>query len=398
MITKYVRKAAKHILDNSGLSASIIQQIKGFRHYTPIDSVRYGLLRAAMKQFPDRKLFCPVPFRRMEIKRGGTTNLCGWLRRSPGNLDQGNLMSLWNSSSAQAIRSSILDGTFRYCNLTVCPYFRSGKLPLQKDVIGNPYEEIIRDKRTKIDTMKLWLSFDHRCNIQCVSCRKYDVHLSEEEKNENKIIMDLVKRDLASITTIGVCGKGEPFVSPVIRDFLFNFDSAENQNLKIFILTNGQLLNRECWAKMEKAHPAISSVQISIDAATKETYERIRLGANFHVLMQNLDYLSKLRSQNVIGQLIISFVVNALNFTEMKQFVKIGSEFNCDHMYFAFMSNWCLFTNEEYRTMAVHLPEHEKHWELNEVLTDPLFNDPRIFMRTSSGFPGNDILRESIFI
>lgn len=375
MAKRYIRQASKHI-----------------------NSIRYGLLRIANQTFPDRRLFCPVPFRRMEIKRGGTTNLCGWLKRSPGSIHRASLTSLWNSPCAEEIRGSILDGTFRYCNLKVCPYFGSGKLPLQKDVIGNAYEEIIRDRRTKLDTMKLWLSFDHRCNIQCVSCRKHDVQLSEKEKDENRMIMESVKRDLACVTTIGVCGKGEPFVSPVIRDFLFNFDSAENPNLKIFILTNGQLLNRECWEKMEKAHPAISSVQVSIDAATKETYEKIRSGANFDTLMENLDYLSKLRSQNVIGQLIISFVVNALNFTQMKQFVKIGFEFKCDHVYFALMSNWGIFTEAEYKETAVHLPGHKQYHKLKEVFADPLFKDPRIFMRTSSGFPGNDILRESIFI
>jgi MoaA/NifB/PqqE/SkfB family radical SAM enzyme len=307
-------------------------------------------------------------------------------------------MSLWNSFIAQEIRTSILDGTFRYCNVKTCPYFGSGKLPLQKYVVGDPYEEIIHDKRTKMDSMKLWLSFDHHCNIRCISCRNSLVQLSEKEKTENQELMELVKRDLDSVTTVGISGQGEPFASPVIRDFLFNFDSAGHQNLKLCILSNGQLLTRECWEKMEKAHPAIASVQISIDAATKETYERTRLGGSFETLIENLHYLSKLRTLNAFGELIISFVVNARNFTEMKEFVKMGFELNCDYVYFAFMSNWGVFTNEEYRRMAVHRPGHEKNGELNEVLADPLFNDTRIFMRTASGFTRNDILREPIFL
>ncbi|PKN53588.1 MAG: hypothetical protein CVU43_22210 [Chloroflexi bacterium HGW-Chloroflexi-5] len=394
MITKHAGKASSNLFDISGLSKAAIRQIKG----SYMNSVKYGLLRLAYEQFPDRKLFCPVPFTRMEIKRGGKTNLCGWLKKSPGNIHQGSLMRLWNSPAAQEIRGSILDGTFRYCDLTNCPYFASGKLHLQKDVVGDQYKEIIRDRRTKMDTMKLWLSFDHRCNIRCVSCRNSHAQISKEERTENQMIMESVKRDLAYITTLGTSGKGEPFVSPVIRDFLYNFDSSEYPNLKLFILTNSQLLTHECWKRMEKAHQAISSVQVSIDAATKKTYEMIRIGAVFEKLMENLNFLSKLRAQNAIDKLIISFVVNALNFSEMKQFVNMGFEFNCDYVYFAFMSNWGIFTNEEYRKMAVHRPEHKQYRELNEALADPLFHDPRIFIRTPYGFSRDHILKEQIFI
>lgn len=376
----------------------MIQKIKSFCTYNPIESIRYGLLRTVMKQFPDRKLFCPVPFKRMEIKRGGRAHLCGWLKRSPGNLHQGSLMSLWNSPIAQEIRTSILDGTFRYCNPITCPYIRSGKLPLQKDVVGEPYKGIIQHRRTKMETMKLWLSFDHQCNIRCISCRNSHIQISEKEKTENQLLMEAVKRSLASVTTLGLSAKGEPFVSPVIRDFLFHFESAAHPNLKLFILSNGQLLTRTCWEKMEKAHPAIDAIQISIDASTKKTYESIRLGGSFDTLMKNLQYLSKLRTKKAIGNLIISFVVNARNFTEMKKFVKMGFDFKCDHVYFAFMSNWGIFTNEEYKALAIHRPEHKKHRELNEVLADPLFNDPRIFMRNPARFERNDILREPLFV
>ena len=111
--------------------------------------LKYALLRAAMERFPERKLFCPMPFKMIEIERGGSSNLCCWLPRSPGRLDKNGLMALWNSPGAQEIRASILDGTFRYCDLDRCPYFSSGSLPLQKDVTDGPYGEIIRKGLTR---------------------------------------------------------------------------------------------------------------------------------------------------------------------------------------------------------------------------------------------------------
>ena len=72
------------------------------------------LLKAAMARFPERKLFCPMPFKMIEIERGGGSNLCCWLPKSPGRLDDKGLMALWNSPGAREIRASILDDILRF--------------------------------------------------------------------------------------------------------------------------------------------------------------------------------------------------------------------------------------------------------------------------------------------
>jgi MoaA/NifB/PqqE/SkfB family radical SAM enzyme len=93
--------------------------------------------------------------------------------------------------------------------------------------------------------------------------------------------MELVKRDLSRITAIGLAGSGDPFVSPETRDLLFNHDSARYPHLRYYLLTNGLLFNRGLWEEMRRAQGAIASVQVSIDAATTGTYEKIRVGGSF---------------------------------------------------------------------------------------------------------------------
>ena len=39
--------------------------------FNPVRPLKYAMLRVAMNQFPDRKLFCPMPFKMIEIERGG---------------------------------------------------------------------------------------------------------------------------------------------------------------------------------------------------------------------------------------------------------------------------------------------------------------------------------------
>jgi wyosine [tRNA(Phe)-imidazoG37] synthetase (radical SAM superfamily) len=376
----------------------ILRPLRRITAFNPLYTMKYVLLRAAMERFPERKLFCPMPFKMIEIERGGSSNLCCWLPRSPGRLDEKGLMALWNSPGAQEIRASILDGTFRYCDLDHCPYFVSGSLPLQKNITDGPYAEIIRTGRTRLDTARVFLANDPRCNLACISCRTDYVQISDEELGDVKRQMELVKRDLSRITAIGLAGSGDPFVSPETRELLFNHDSARFPRLRYYLLTNGLLFNRAMWGKMSKAQKAVASVQVSVDAATAETYEKVRMGGSFPTLMENLRFLGELRRSGAIGEFIVSFVVNAVNFREMKAFALLGCELGCDQVAFSSMSNWCTFSEEEYRGLAVHLPEHEEHAALKEILDDPLFSDPRIFLHNLSGLKAGRILGDSMFV
>jgi uncharacterized Fe-S cluster-containing radical SAM superfamily protein len=364
----------------------------------PANSIKYALLKAALARLPERKLFCPMPFKMIEIERGGSANLCCWLPRSPGRLDEKGVMNLWNSPGAEDIRATILDGTFRYCDLDRCPYFVSGSLPLQKNITDGPYAEIIRNNLTQLDTAKVFLAMDPRCNLRCISCRSDYARISEEEQDEVNRLMGYVKRDLAHITAIGLSGSGDPFVGPETRELLFNHDSVRYPHLKFYILTNGQMFNQTCWEQMKNARDAVASVQVSIDAATRETYEKVRLGGSFANLQENLRLLSELRRKGAIGEFIISFVVNALNFREMKDFARMGFELGCDQIAFSFMSNWLTFSEEEYFELALHLPGHKDHRALKETLADPVFRDSRVFMHNLSGLQARRILGESMFV
>jgi len=66
-------------------------------------------------------------------------------------------------------------------------------------------------------------------------------------------------------------------------------------------------------------HPYVRMAEISIDAATKDTYEnKTRLGGKWEVLMENLEFI---RTIDTIETIIFSFVVQQNNFREMEAFV-----------------------------------------------------------------------------
>lgn len=145
--------------------------------------------------------------------------------------------------------------------------------------------------------------------------------------------------------------------------------------------------------------PAIRKAQYDfIDAACRETYERIRIGGSFATLRENLLFLGELRQRGGIEEFIISFVVNALNFREMKAFAGMGFELGCDQVAFSYMSNWLNLSDEEYLELAVHLPGHREHEALKEIIRAPIFSDPRVFLHNLGGLRPGRILGDSMFV
>jgi wyosine [tRNA(Phe)-imidazoG37] synthetase (radical SAM superfamily) len=354
-------------------------------------------LKYALKLNPDRKLFCPTPFKYMEIVANGDAILCCYIEKRAGIIRENNLQGVYNSSAAREIRASILDGTFRYCNLKACPHFTSGELPLANDCAGTDFEEIIANNSVVMDKKSIWISFDARCNLKCISCRGDYLKCSETEVERIDGLLKDIEANLSHLDQIGFSGNGDPFASPSIRKFMYELDVSKYPNLKITLLTNGQLFNESAWEQMEKGRSAIKSIQVSVDAATKESYEKIRLGGSFDKLKKNLEFIGGLRRQNLIKEFIISFVVNAINFNEMAKFVEMGKELGCDQVYFSYMVDWGSMPKESYEELAVHLPNHKMHEKFKDRLNDPILGDSIVHLGNIKKFRQKTIMRDSLF-
>jgi hypothetical protein len=66
--------------------------------------------------------FCANPFENFEIYVDGSVFICNCIEIpfAVGNIFQQDVMDIWRSPRAQAIRASILDGSFRFCSPLGC--------------------------------------------------------------------------------------------------------------------------------------------------------------------------------------------------------------------------------------------------------------------------------------
>ena len=153
------------------------------------------------------------------------------------------------------------------------------------------------------------------CNLKCVMCPYHSpvlkpTHTTDFFQGKKVMSWEMMER-LAHD-----CGQGgipiligsveEPLLHPQLIDFI---QLCREQGVpRVHLTTNGQLLNETRATALLKA--GLTSIDISIDAATPETYAKIR-GSDFNRVESNVLNLLKIRDQlGIACEVRTSFVKN----------------------------------------------------------------------------------------
>ena len=166
----------------------------------------------------------------------------------------------------------------------------------------------------------------YACNLKCPICI---MSLPAEEKlrwgnPHERLSLDTVKELLdegaaqgqAAVGLNGIC---EPLLHPDLPEIIRH--ARSKGLLDIMFNTNGQLLDEHISKELIKA--GLTRIMISIDAATKPTYERIRIGADFERVCENVRKFVEIRQQlkSVLPIVRVSFCVTSLNEHELEDFL-----------------------------------------------------------------------------
>jgi organic radical activating enzyme len=328
----------------------------------------HGLLFIVMKE----KYICAVPFISLEVHDRKRFLCCAsWLTKYlPEDL---NVKDSFESKEANDIRDSILDGSYKYCDSQQCPFLHQletfGEIgmvaPLYpKDKIPTRLKSQIENhKNGNISPATIQFSFDRTCNLKCPSCR-VSLFTADKKKIDEveATIQDIENIYGSSVRTLYITGSGDPFISVGFRNFLRNFDKTKWPKLKsIHLHTNATKWNKKMWDSMKNVHSYVKSCEISIDAATKDTYEnKTRLGGNWDELMTNLKFISTIPTLKRVKP---SFVVQHSNYKEMKMFYNLMISIfgNKSNVFYGKITNWGTFSDSEFKIHEIWNPLHPEH-------------------------------------
>tara|TARA_Y100000034_G_scaffold43496_3_gene53068 strand:+ start:2442 stop:3542 length:1101 start_codon:yes stop_codon:yes gene_type:complete len=341
----------------------------------------------------DSKYICTKPFTWLELGDNGICWMCcpSWLPTPIGNLLIEPFDKVWNGEIAQDIRQSMYDGSYSYCNDN-CPFKKKhdGPIARKKDIISNiSFDKRFRDSVDKELTILPYKPtainavYDRSCNLSCPSCRtKVFVAIGTQKDRVLEVQKTMINDCMDDCYHLTITGSGDPFGSPYFRKFLQNLDPEKFPQLcHIHLHTNAMLWTEAAWNKLKRIHHLIKSAEISIDACSSETYSINRRGGDWDKLMENIEFISKIRVLRAVRakpdaiqpiEMRISFVVQQNNWREMKDFVRLGMKYDFN-VSFGKLVDWGTWSQDELHSRQVHRPDHPEHGQFIKFLHDPIF-------------------------
>lgn len=304
----------------------------------------------------------------VRISKTGNMSICCMAYEGIyGNLFTEEISDIWNSNRAKACRLSLMNHTFSFCSTERCP-FLSGSEVKNGSVNREKYEFPYREYPDSIAP-----EVDYSCNLSCPSCRKSVFAENGKDRDE---YADMVIDKLADVPSRLIINTvGEIFASKNCRKILENKKIKNRDQLSIY--TNGTLITNEILNRLTENYSNLEFA-VSIDGATKDTYEKLRRGGDFNRLMEVMESLSRLRKEGKISYLQVNYVVQSDNVMEIDKFVKKAKLWGVDRIAMNGLENWGSFTKEEYDEKSIWrngaIKEEFLQYFTEEIVKDELIN------------------------
>lgn len=169
------------------------------------------------------------------------------------------------------------------------------------------------------------VEINNTCNLDCLMCK---TSLSARTKG----LMPLDKLDFSmkylrdnGFNTIQVHTIGEPLVNRKIDRV---FELARKNKINISLQTNGLLVYKHINTLLDNKD-ILNSLSFSIDGVHKSTYEKIRVGGKFDILIENLELVKEKLIPSGIG-FSIGMTVSKDNIGEFGEFVEFFRNYVSD--------------------------------------------------------------------
>jgi MoaA/NifB/PqqE/SkfB family radical SAM enzyme len=166
------------------------------------------------------------------------------------------------------------------------------------------------------------------CNLDCATCMRnvWDEPLGRMSTETFTRIMDGLKQ-FSPLPTVFFGGYGEPLAHPGVVEMV---RQAHEAGASVELITNGTLLLGDKTCQLVEA--GLDRLWVSIDGATPESYEDVRLGDALPQVIENLTGLRDLRTRLGITRpsLGIAFVAMRRNITDLPAVLRLGEDLGAD--------------------------------------------------------------------
>jgi len=181
--------------------------------------------------------------------------------------------------------------------------------------------------------LPFWLTIETttRCNLRCKTC------IGPGEKGEDmsfglfKSIIDQFKHTRLSSRKIDLTGLGEPLLNPKLLSMV---EYAKRRDFEVSFVSNFTTMSQETATDLIKAK--LDHLYVSIDAGSRETFEKIRTGADFETVTDNVRLFVKTRKdQNTdVPKLLFRSTISKYNVGESTAIIRLAETLGVDGIVF----------------------------------------------------------------
>jgi len=183
-----------------------------------------------------------------------------------------------------------------------------------------------------------------KCNLRCKMCPNRGFGDFKMVDIPIDTYASVLRQSLPEIEYVYMWGVGEPTSHP---KFLEMVRMAKQFGLKISFSTNGTFLNKNMAEKIVKW--GVDEIIFSIDSADPKLYNKIRKGAKFDKVIDNLRTLLKIKKERdaKVPNVSITCSLMKINLDEMPKLVELAHDLGVPKVWFQNVISWDSFTKDQ---------------------------------------------------
>jgi hypothetical protein len=260
-----------------------------------------------------------------------------------GNLFKNSLLEICNAAPAQEFKHSILDQSYQFCDDSQCSKLYS------LDTVDN--FDFVPDLPRLPTTLAM--AIDRNCNLKCASCRNQSYYTPVVDPNAKSLLGKIIKEYQSYEHTVFIRadGSGDCFASAAWLEFFHAPDLPKC--FKFSIVTNGNLIvkNIDLLTKLY-SNNQLETVNVSLDAATAETYKKTR-GGNLSIVLDGIKQMTQMGIH-----VDASFVLQQKNWQEVFDYYKLCKSLGMQNVAISSMDPWGHMTKQWYAdNQVINHPE-----------------------------------------
>ncbi|MDO9464745.1 MAG: radical SAM protein [bacterium] len=157
-----------------------------------------------------------------------------------------------------------------------------------------------------------------RCNLRCIMCE----HTYWNEPNRDMSFQEFkqIVDQFPKLKWIGLTGIGESFLN---KDFIRMLKYVKSKSIYVELYDTFYFIDKKIAKELIEIE--VDKIFVSLDAATKETYEYIRVGSDFEKVVNNVKNLFQLkREKNAFSPIVeFHYIISKANSQEVLPYIEL---------------------------------------------------------------------------